>query len=316
MRKSKSKYFNPIIIRIVGILLFISTLVAQGQVSQKIGSGLLPHASTGGVNGIISQIQVLIAVAMVVMIPRKGIFTSLVMCIVNSTYILIFGVLLSHNPGAAPGVISPLITIIVCTLIHYYSMKSLKAQEELEKQNEDLIETNDVISKEGERLSRIVYNDNLTGLYNKDMFEVKINELLKNEDKTPFTIVYTEIDNFEKIVNNNDKESGDMILTTFSYRLHNFCGNSGIVARIRGARFALIITGQRSRESVVSYISDLTAEICEPISIGTKLQEITVSSGVTHFPRDGRTADELMRNADNATDYAIEKAKGSVYFFS
>ncbi|MBQ9139932.1 MAG: hypothetical protein IJX61_04950, partial [Ruminococcus sp.] len=66
MRKSKSKYFNPIIIRIVGILLFISTLVAQGQVSQKIGSGLLPHASTGGVNGIISQIQVLIAVAMVV----------------------------------------------------------------------------------------------------------------------------------------------------------------------------------------------------------------------------------------------------------
>ena len=316
MRKSKRYQLNPLVIRIVGILLFISTLVAQGQISRRIGAGTLPQAASSGINGIISQVQVLIAVAMVIMIPKKGIFTSLIMCIVNSLYILIFGVLLSHNPGAAPGVISPLITIVVCTLIHYYSMQSIKAQEELEKQNEDLIETNDVITKEGERLSRIVYNDNLTGLSNKEMFKVKIEELLKNEDKTPFTVVYTEIDDFNKIVKSYDDESGDMILTTFAYRLHNFCGSSGIVARIRDARFALIITGQRSRESVTSYISDLNAEVCEPIALGDALQEITVSSGITHFPRDGKNADDLMKNADNAVDYALEKGKGSVYFFS
>lgn len=316
MRKSKRRQFNPTVIRIIGILLFISTLVGQGQISRRIGAGNLPQAASGGVNGIISQIQVLIAVAMVVMIPKKGIFTSLVMCIVNSLYILVFGVIVSHNPGAAPGVISPLITIVVCTLIHYYSMQSIKAQEELEKQNEDLIETNDVITKEGERLSRIVYNDNLTGLFNKEMFAVKLDELIKSEEKTPFTVVYTEINDFDKIVKSRDNASGDMILTTFAYRLHNFCGNSGTVARIRGARFALIITGQRSRESVSSYISDLNAEVCEPIALGDGLQEITVSSGVTHFPRDGKTSEDLMKNADSAADYAIEKGNGSLYFFS
>jgi PleD family two-component response regulator len=138
------------------------------------------------------------------------------MCIVNSLYILVFGVIVSHNPGAAPGVISPLITIVVCTLIHYYSMQSIKAQEELEKQNEDLIETNNVITKEGERLSRIVYNDNLTGLFNKEMFAVKLDELIKSEEKTPFTVVYTEINDFDKIVKSRDNASGDMILTTFA----------------------------------------------------------------------------------------------------
>ncbi len=315
MRKSKNSYFNPTIVRIVGILLFISTLVVQGRVTKMIGSGVLPQAASGGINGIVSQIQVLISVAMVVMIPKKGIFTSIVMCIVNSLYILFFGVILSHNPGAAPGVLSPLITLVVCTLIHYYSMKSIKAQEILEKQNEDLIDTNDVISKEGERLSRIVYNDPLTGLYNEDMFNVKIGELLNNEDKTPFTVVYLEIDDFDKIAKSS-QENGDMILTTFAYRLHNFCGNSGITARIGGARFALVITGQRNRESVTSYISDLTAEICEPIALGDSLKEITVSSGVTHYPRDGKTAIDLMANANSAVQYALEKNKGSIYFFS
>ena len=315
MRK-KSSYFNPTVVRTIGILLFIATFAAQGTVAKMITGGTLHPQASGGINGIVSQIQVLISVAMVVMIPKKGIYTSIVMCIVNSVYILIFGVIVSHNPGAAPGVVSPLINLIVCTLIHYYSMKSIKAQEELEMQNEDLIDTNDIISKEGERLSRIVYNDKLTGLYNKEMFAIKIDELLKNEDKTPFTVVYLNINEYEEVVKTSNKENGDMILTTFAYRLHNFCGNSGISARISDTTFAMIITGQRSRESVTSYISDLTAEVCEPIALGDSLKEISVSSGVTHFPRDGKTAEDLMANANSAVQYAVEKNMSSPYFFS
>lgn len=315
MRK-KSSYFNPTVVRTIGILLFIATFVAQGKVAKMITGGTLPPQASGGINGIVSQIQVLISVAMVVMIPKKGIYTSIVMCIVNSVYILIFGVIVSHNPGAAPGVVSPLINLIVCTLIHYYSMKSIKAQEELEMQNEDLIDTNDIISKEGERLSRIVYNDKLTGLFNKEMFAIKIDELLKNEDKTPFTVVYLNINEYDEVVKTSNKENGDMILTTFAYRLHNFCGNSGISARISDATFAMIITGQRSRESVTSYISDLTAEVCEPIALGDFLKEISVSSGVTHFPRDGKTAEDLMANANSAVQYAVQKNMSSPYFFS
>ncbi len=312
MRKSsKTSYFNPIIVRIVGILLFIGTFAVQKQISMK-----LPPQASGSVNGIISQLQVLISVAMVVMIPKKGYFTSLVMCVCNSLYILFFGVLLSHNPGAAPGVLSPIITIVVCTLIHYYSLQTYKAQEELEKRNSELVDTNEEISKEGQRLSRIIYNDELTGLYNKDMFTKQINDMLNKEDITPFTVVYIEIDDFDMISKRYTSDVCDMILTTFGYRLHNFCGNSGITARINDAKFSLIITGQRNRESVSSYLSDLIAEVCEPVPVNGSLLEITACSGVAHYPRDGRNADHLMDNADNAVKYAKEKGKGSVYFFS
>lgn len=312
MRKSsKTSYFNPVIVRIVGILLFIGTFVVQGQVSMR-----LPHQASGGINGIISQFQVLIAVAMVVMIPKKGYYTSLVMCVCNSLYILIFGVLLSHNPGAAPGVLSPVITIIVCTLIQYYSLQSYKAQEELERRNSELVDTNEEISKEGARLSRIIYNDPLTGLYNQEMFTKQINDMLSQEDITPFTVVFTEIDDFDSLTKRYTSEVCDMILTTFGYRLHNFCGSAGITARISDAKFALIIAGQRNRESVSSYLSDLAAEVCEPIPVNGKLLEITASSGVAHYPRDGRNTEHLMENADNAVKYAMEKGKGSVYFFS
>lgn len=308
---SKTSYFNPTLVTIVGCLLFIATLVIQGQVDRH----LSPEAK-GGINGIVSQIQVLISVAMVVMIPKKGYTISLVMSIFNSLYILIAGVILSHNPGAAPGVLIPLITIVVCTLIHYYSLMSYKAQEELERRNSELVDTNDKINREGERLSRIVYNDPLTGLFNKDKFQSYLSEILEDEDVAPFTVVYTEIDDFDSLSNKYDQNTSDMILTTFSYRLHNFCGNSSITARIEGARFALIIKGQRNRESVTSYLSDLVAEVCEPITINGKSIEISVSSGISHYPRDGRAADALMDSADNAVKYALEKGKGSVYFFS
>ncbi len=308
---SKTRYFNPTIVTIVGGLLFIATLVMQGQVNRR-----LPIEAQGGINGIISQIQVLISVAMVVMIPKKGYTISLIMCIFNSLYILIFGVLLSHNPGAAPGVLSPLITIVVCTLIHYYSLMSYKAQEELERRNSELVDKNDKINKESEELSRIVYNDQLTGLFNKDKFKNHITDVLSEEDITPFTIVYTEINDFASISEKYDNETSDMVLTTFGYRLHNFCGNSSITARIEGAKFALIITGQRNREAVTSYLSDLVAEVCEPITANGKQIEISVSSGIAHYPRDGRTAESLMDSADKAVQHACEKGKGSVYFFS
>lgn len=316
MIKTKNNYFNPILVRIVGILLFIATLVFQGQIFKKVQEGALPQSALGSINGIISQLQVLIAVAMVVMIPKKGYFTALLMCVFNSIYILIFGVLLSHNPGAAPGVLAPLISIVVCTLIHHYSMKSYRAQKMLEKQNEDLIDTNDVITKEGERLSRIVYNDNLTGLYNKKMFSSKIEELQNSEDKEPFTVVYIEIEEFDKLISAHGKDGSNMILTTFAYRLHNFCGSTGIVARVNEARFALILTGHRNREAITSYISDLNSEICEPIPVGGKLVNVSVCTGITHSPKDGRTPEELMANSDNAVEYALKKGKGTIYFFS
>lgn len=312
MRKlSKKSNFNPMIVRIVGILLFIGTFVVQGQISRK-----LPPSASGGINGIISQLQVLISVAMVVMIPKKGYYTSLVMCVCNSLYILIFGVLVSHNPGAAPGVLSPVITLIVCTLIQNYSLQSYKAQEELEKRNSQLVDTNEEISKEGERLSRIIYNDELTGLYNQDMFKKQIEDMLNEEDVTPFTVVFTEIDDFDALTKRYTSDVTDMILTTFGYRLHNFCGNSGVAARISGAEFAFIIVGQRNRESVSSYLSDLVAEVCEPIPVNGKLLDISISTGVAHYPRDGRNSKHLIENADNAVKYAKEKCKGSVYFFS
>lgn len=313
MRQSpKSRYFNPAIVRTVGIILFIGTLVMQGQIQRNLQSS----STIGAINGIISQIQVLIAVAIVVMIPKKGFFTSLVMCIFNSIYILIFGVLLSRDPGASPGVLSPLITIVVCTLIHYYSLMSYKAQDELERRNSELVDTNDKISKEGERLSRIVYNDELTGLYNQDMFAKQISDMMSDEDINPFTVVYTEIDDFDNLVKTHGNEVGDMILTTFGYRLHNFCGSSGCAARIDNAKFAFVIAGQRNREAVTSYLSDLTAEICEPININGKLQEITITSGITHYPRDGKNAEDLMANTDNAMTYAKEKGNSAIYFFS
>lgn len=314
--ENKKNKINENVLRIIFILLFLIILFVQGKFSKLMSEGVIPLTAMSGINGIISQIQVLIAVAMTVMVRKKGCLNASIMCVINAVYTLVFGVIVSRNLGALPGVITPFITVFICRLINFYSMKAFQAQSSLEVKNQNLLMANDEMLREGEKLSRMVYSDALTGLSNKRMIYKKIGEFLTENENAGFTIIFANIDNFSEINEKYSQDTGDVVLSTIGYRLHNFCGDSAVVGRVGGDQFAIVLNGTRTKEAVSSYISDLKSEVCEAISAKDKIIDLTMCVGVAMCPQNGKSAKELMDNSEKALNTAKAQGEGSVVFFS
>ena len=166
-KKSSAKEVTAIII---GVILFLVTVMLQGRISAIIAEITQNGGSPGplnSANGIIVQIQVLVSVLMVVLGKKKGVVTAVVINLLNSAYTLVVVALLTKNFGALPGVVSPIITAVTCYIIYSYSAKVTKANDELKKANEDLIENNRIIREKDQKLIYLAYYDVLTGLANR-----------------------------------------------------------------------------------------------------------------------------------------------------
>lgn len=316
MENIKQKKFDEKIIKIICIAVFVIILLAQARMGALASLGKIPKDAVSGINGIISQIQVLLSVALVVIVRKKsGFKTAVILCCIDSVYLLIFGVIKSKNMGALPGVVSPLITIVVCYLIHTYSKQAQLAQEQLEQKNQTLMQENTKIAEHGEKLTQMVYYDALTGLCNKKMFFKELEDAIKEENPA-FSVVYLNIDDFDSFNKKYNTDMGDIVLSTLGYRFHNFCGESTVVGRLKGDEFAILLKGPKTKESINSYLSDLRSEVCDTIAIKDKLIDFTMSIGVAVFPRDGRNSKEMMDSAEKAIEIAKKNDNGSIAFLS
>lgn len=307
----KKTHAAPIII--VGIIIYLVTIVMQGRISQAAAQG---NTSISGLNGVISQVQVLISVIMVVMTHKKGMITSAVLNLINGVYVLVFAVLLAKSPAALPGTVAPIITIVTCFIIYSYHVKARKANEELTKTNSELLETNRVIREKDEKLIYLAYYDVLTGLANRQLFIDQIDEMIAKDNSAPFTIINANIDDFKTINDSFGHNTGDVMLSTYADRLRTFCGNSVFIGKLGGDEYAVIVKGEHTEASIVSYIQNLCAEVCAPVPVNGRNHQTSMSFGVASYPRDGRNSTELLRSTDIAVTNAKANGRGRTCFYS
>lgn len=307
----KNTHVTPIII--IGILIYLVTIVMQGRFSQMAAQG---KSALTGLNGVISQVQVLVSVVMVVMAHKKGMITSTVLNLLNCVYVLVFAVILARNPASLPGAVAPVITIVTCFIIYSYHVKARKANEELTKTNNELLETNRVIREKDEKLIYLAYYDLLTGLANRQLFIEQIDEMIAKDSAAPFSVITANIDDFKTINDSFGHNTGDVMLSTYADRLRTFCGNSVFVGKLSGDEYALIVKGDHTEASIVSYIQNLCAEVCVPVPVNGREHQTSMSFGVASYPRDGRNSADILRCTDIAVTNAKSSGRGRTCFYS
>ena len=304
------------ILYIVCIALFAVLLVVQAIISGKTSDGVLSQSAISGAIGIFSQIHVIIAVALTVIVRHRGFLTAVILNIINSAYVLFFGVIPGRSPEMLSGVLTPLVTIGICYIITICSLKAEESRKILNESSKAPVSETAEMNREDEKLSHTVWSDSLTGLNNERMFCKIINELTAADTEQPFAVIVANIDDFSGFNNRYGVSAGDDVLRTFAYRLNNFFGNTADIARLSGGQFGIILKGMRTKESLVSYISDLKSEICEAVSAGGKSVVLTMCVGVSISPRDGRSARELMSNAMIAVQMAESKGLNKTEFYN
>lgn len=152
-------------------------------------------------------------------------------------------------------------------------------------------------------------HDALTGLYNRRYLDDSLTrEMIRSERAAaPISVILGDLDHFKKVNDTFGHLAGDEVLRAFGELIRRHARGSDICCRYGGEEFLLVLSGMSER-SATDRAEQLRSAIAAAVVDydGTTIP-VTASFGVATFPRDARTADELIAAADTAL-YAAKAA--------
>ncbi|MGV3551952.1 putative bifunctional diguanylate cyclase/phosphodiesterase [Rhizobium sp.] len=165
-----------------------------------------------------------------------------------------------------------------------------------------------------EKIAHMALHDALTGLANRVLFRQHVESSL-GEGKANAALLFLDLDRF-KIVNDTlGHPIGDALLVEVANRFRSALGEDCFAARLGGDEFAIYQEIGDGMECVEALARVINACISEPFEIEGHHIIIGTSIGIALAPRDGRDADELLKNADMALYRAKQDGKGGYRFF-
>ncbi|MCK4267702.1 MAG: EAL domain-containing protein, partial [Actinomycetia bacterium] len=167
-------------------------------------------------------------------------------------------------------------------------------------------------------LSRMAYRDSLTGLANRRYLKDRLTNALAEYARRSemLAVLFLDLDGLKNINDAFGHDAGDYALKTVVTRMHECLRQADMAARIGGDEFVLLLLGLKKPEEASIIAERLNNKlVAEPLTIdGTKIY-LSASIGISIFPADGETTDELIRNADSALYQAKVDGKGRYRFF-
>ncbi|MDH4100795.1 MAG: diguanylate cyclase [Nitrospirota bacterium] len=146
--------------------------------------------------------------------------------------------------------------------------------------------------------------DGLTGIYNRKHFDERLAQEFKRHSRRdlPFSMVLIDIDNYKEINDTYGHLTGDIVLQEMARFLRMELREQDIIARYGGDEFAVVFP-ETDKEGAVAVLTRMANEISRrpfPGAGGETVPKVTVSAGVSSYPRDGLSPEELVSKADEA----------------
>jgi diguanylate cyclase (GGDEF)-like protein/PAS domain S-box-containing protein len=169
-----------------------------------------------------------------------------------------------------------------------------------------------------ERLTHLANVDVLSGLPNRGRVRQLLGEALRTAtaDSHACAIMFLDLDGFKPVNDTFGHPKGDAVLRAVAKRLTDQVGHDGVVGRMGGDEFAIVVPDAQSRTKVEQMADRIIQTIKEPYDIdGTNIR-IGVSIGCAFGPMDGATVDDLILKADLALYQAKDAGRGCARYFS
>lgn len=168
-----------------------------------------------------------------------------------------------------------------------------------------------------EHLYRQAHYDPLTSLPNRLLFRERLSQELANAaaGMTRGALLYIDLDHFKKVNDTVGHSAGDQLLTIVAQRLRACVKDGDMVSRLGGDEFTVILRNVPDPEAARIVATRIVESLQLPVNLGSSDHYVCASIGITMFPDDGTTIEELVRNADTAMYRAKEQGRGRVMFF-
>ncbi len=162
------------------------------------------------------------------------------------------------------------------------------------------------------------HHDALTGLPNRLNFVKGVKDAIKRAKRMqqPLGIIFLDLDRFKLVNDSLGLEAGDRLLQVASERVVSAVREADMVFRVGGDEFAVIMEGLDHAENAALAARRIIAAVAEPV----KLQEhdliVTASIGISTYPKDDDSAEQLIKDADAAMYRAKESGSNRYEFYT
>ncbi len=168
------------------------------------------------------------------------------------------------------------------------------------------------------RLLELAHYDQLTSLPNRLLFNETLSACIKDAEAngTTFAILFIDLDHFKHINDALGHAVGDLVLKTVARRMQLLTNSMRTFARLGGDEFILLYKEADDHKEVAEFAEKLLSIIAETIQVGHHELYITASVGVSFYPEDGKTLEDLQKNADTAMYRAKHANRATFQFYS
>jgi len=167
-------------------------------------------------------------------------------------------------------------------------------------------------------ITRLALFDGLTGLANRQRMRLSLDKTLHQIAGAyrPASLFLMDLDRFKAVNDTLGHQAGDALLKQVAQRLTRGVGDAGLVGRIGGDEFQVLLPGLDNRDTLSTLARDLIKSLSQPYVVGGASVTIGCSIGIAIAPQHGDDAETLIRNADLALYAAKADGRGVHRFFS
>lgn len=169
-----------------------------------------------------------------------------------------------------------------------------------------------------EQLSYQATHDVLTGLSNRAMLIKHVEKSIEKakEKNAHAVILFFDLDHFKLVNDTLGHSDGDKLLKVVASRMKQCIKPNDTLARLGGDEFVVLIDSLFDEHEIKDIMMRFFDSLKMPFNIDGNILNITASAGISIYPKDGKIAEVLFKNADAAMYRAKAKGRNNFQFFT
>jgi len=168
------------------------------------------------------------------------------------------------------------------------------------------------------QIAHLAEHDSLTGLPNRMLLNDRLGQAIAyaGRHKELIALLFLDLDGFKHINDSLGHPTGDKLLQAIARQLQECVRAPDTVSRQGGDEFLILLQGVQAPEDAAIAARRILAEVAQLHLVDQHDLHVTASIGVSVYPENGLTADELLKNADTAMYQAKESGRHCFKFFT
>lgn len=158
--------------------------------------------------------------------------------------------------------------------------------------------------------------DAATGLFNKRACHEFTTEMLNLRDGNRHYMAIIDVDNFKEINDTYGHLFGDEVLLNISKILRTTLNSRGICGRFGGDEFYIFTNNIRDERQLRDFLTAMRKELKFLYEGVVENFTVTLSIGISMYPNDGETYDELFKKADKCLYLAKNRGRNRFILYN